>query len=153
VVKPTATVELPCFSWFWADDVRIASPSGINCFMAGEEYNHGGLSLQECVVPQIIIRPGGAATVSARIESYKWAGLRCRIKVAGDFDGCTVDLRDKAADPATSLADSVKAVGKDGTVSLVVKAKHDTREGTATILVLLDRVGNVIDKSAVTVGE
>ncbi len=45
VVKPTATVELPCFSWFWAEDVRIACPPGIDCFMAGEEYNHGGLEL------------------------------------------------------------------------------------------------------------
>jgi len=153
VVKPSATVDLPCFSWFWADDVRIACPPGINCFMIGEEYNHGGLSLQECVVPQIVIRPGGAATVSAKIESLKWIGLRCRIKVAGNYEGCTVDLRDKAADPETSLADAVKAVGKDGAVSLVVKAKCDTREGTATTLVLLDQAGNVIDKSLVTVGE
>lgn len=153
VVKPDADVELPTFPWFWADGVRVASPPGIDCFMAGEEYNHGGLSLQECVVPQIVIRPGGAATVSAKIESYKWAGLRCRIKVTGDYDGCTVDLRDKAADPGSSLADAVKAVGKDGTVSLVVKAKYDVREGTATTLVLLDQVGNVLDKTPVTVGE
>ena len=48
------SVDLPCFSWFWADDVRIACPPGIDCFMAGEEYNHGGLSLQECVVPQFV---------------------------------------------------------------------------------------------------
>jgi hypothetical protein len=153
VVKPSASVELACFSWFWADDVRIACPPGIDCFMAGEEYNHGGLSLQECVVPQIAIRPGGAATVSAKIESFKWAGLRCRIKVTGDFDGCTVDLRDKAADPGTSLADAVKAIGKDGTVALVVKAKYDTREGTATTLVLVDHTGTVVDKAPVTVGE
>ena len=104
-------------------------------------------------MPQIVIRPGGTATVSAKIESFKWVGLRCRVKVAGNYEGCTVDLRDKAADPETSLADAVKAVGKDGTVSLVVKAKCDTREGTATTLVLLDQAGNVIDKSPVTVGE
>lgn len=150
VVKPNATVDLPCFSWFWADDVRVASPPGIDCFMSGEEYNHGGLSLQECVVPQIVIRPGGTATVSAKIESFKWAGLRCRIKVTGDYEGCKVDLRDKAADPGTTLASS-KAVAKDGSVSLVVT--NESREGTATTLVLLDQVGNVLDKSPVTVGE
>jgi hypothetical protein len=150
VVKPNATVELPCFSWFWADDVRVASPPGIDCFMAGEEYNHGGLSLQECVVPQIVIRPGGMATVSAKIESFKWAGLRCRIKVAGDYDGCMVDLRDKAADPATTLANP-KAVAKDGSVALVVT--NESREGTATTLVLLDHAGNILDKSPLTVGE
>jgi hypothetical protein len=153
VVKPNAAVELPTFPWFWADDVRVASPPGIDCFMSGEEYNHGGLSLQECVVPQIVIRPGGKATVSAKIESFKWAGLRCRVKVTGDYEGCTVDLRDKAADKDTSLAEAAKKVGKDGTVAVVVKEKEDKREGTATILVLLDHVGNVIDKSAVTVGE
>ena len=115
--------------------------------MAGEEYNHGGLSLQECVVPQIVIRPGGTATVSAKIESFKWAGLRCRIKVTGDYDGCKVDLRDKAADPGNIACRVAKAVGKDGSVSLVVK-RTDSREGTATTLVLLDHAGNVIDKVA-----
>jgi len=110
------------------------------------------------LVPQFVIRPGGTATVSARIESFKWAGLRCRIKLTGDFDGCMVDLRDKAADPGTSLAgDKVgdkagaKAVGKDGSVALFVT--KDGREGTATMLVLLDHAGNVIEKSPVTVGE
>ena len=153
VVKPTASVDLACFPWFWADDVRIACPPGIDCFMSGEEYNHGGLSLQECVVPQIVIRPGGPAIVLAKIESFKWAGLRCRIKASGAYDGCAVDLRDKTADPGTSLAESVKAVGKDGTVSVVLKAELDARVGTATTLVLLDHSGNVVDKSPVTVGE
>ena len=37
--------------------------------------------------------------LSAKIEHVKWAGLRCQIKVTGQFDGCKVDLRDKAADP------------------------------------------------------
>ncbi|HZU37410.1 MAG TPA: BREX-1 system phosphatase PglZ type B, partial [Gemmataceae bacterium] len=149
VVKPKATVDLPCFPWFWSDDVRIACPPGIDCFLAGEEYNHGGLSLQECVVPTLAVRPGKQAVVSAKIEQVKWAGLRCRIKVSGQFVGCKVDLRDKAADPSTSLA-SAKAVGDDGTVAIVVV--DDRREGNATNLVLLDAAGNVIDKMPVTVG-
>ena len=150
VVKPSASVHIPSFSWFWADQVRVACPPGIDCFMAGEEYHHGGLSLQECVVPQIVIRPRGKVAVSAKIESFKWAGLRCRIKVTGDYDGCVVDLRDKAADPGTSLA-SPKAVAKDGSVALVVT--DGGREGTATTLVLLDHAGNVLDKTPVTVGD
>jgi hypothetical protein len=150
VVKPSATVDLPCFSWFWSDDVRISSPPGINCFKAGEEYTHGGLSLQECVVPQIVIQPGGAVMVSAKIESLKWSGLRCRIKVAGDFTDCSVDLRDKAADPGSTLT-GPKEVAKDGSAALLVT--NDTREGTATTLVLLDPTGNILDKCLVTVGE
>ncbi len=161
VVKESASVDLPCFSWFWADKVRIACPPGIDCFMAGEEYSHGGLSLQECVVPQLTVLAGAQPAVSAKIESVKWAGLRCRVKIAGQFDGCKVDLRDKAADPTTTLlrdpavdlppaATLAKAVGSDGNVALVVL--DDTREGSATTLVLLDAAGNVIDKNLVTVG-
>ncbi len=70
----------------------------------------------------------------------------------GQFEGCKVDLRDKAADPTTSLAEDVKLVGKDGTVSLVVNPKKDSREGSASLLVLLDSAGNVLEKMPVTVG-
>ncbi|MBN9118098.1 MAG: BREX-1 system phosphatase PglZ type B [Planctomycetes bacterium] len=151
VVKPTATVDqLPVFGWFWADDVRIACPPGIDCFMAGEEYNHGGLSLQECVVPQFTIQAGKTTSISAKIESVKWSRLRCRVQIVGDFSGCKVDLRDKPVDPTTSLT-GAKSVGSDGAVSLPVA--DDSREGTATTVVLLDSVGNVVAKAAVTVGE
>ena len=149
VVKPTSTVEQPTFSWFWAEDVRIACPPGIDCFMAGVEYDHGGLSLQECVVPQLSIQAGTTPAVSAKIESFKWVGLRCRVKLAGGFDGCKVDLRDKPADPTTSLA-AAKPAGADGAVALVVT--DDTREGSATTLVLLDAAGRVVEKTPVTVG-
>ncbi len=150
VVKSTASVDqLPTFAWFWAGDVRVACPPGIDCFLAGEEYSHGGLSLQECVVPQFTIRAGKAAAPSATIGSVKWSGLRCRVQVAGEFAGYTVDLRDKPADPATSLA-GAKAVGPDGAASLPVA--DDGREGTATTLVLLDPAGNVAARAAVTVG-
>jgi hypothetical protein len=149
VVKPAASVDLPCFSWFWSEDVRIACPPGIDCFLAGEEYNHGGLSLQECVVPQLCIQAGTQAVVSAKIDQVKWAGLRCRVKVTGQFDGCRAELREKAADPTTSLV-RPRTIGKDGTVALVVE--DDTREGSATTLVLLDAAGSVLDKMLVTVG-
>jgi hypothetical protein len=51
VVKPSATVDYPSYTWFWSEDVQVASPYGIDCFVAGKEYGHGGLSVQECVVP------------------------------------------------------------------------------------------------------
>ena len=151
MVKPSATVDLPCFPWYWSEDVRIACPPGVGCFVAGEEYNHGGLSVQECVVPQYSIRPGRAEPLSAKLETWKWSGLRCRIKILGDSAGCRVDLRDRPGDPTSSIA-TAKAVGQDGTAALLVSEKHDGRMGSATTLVLLDAGGNVIDKAAVTVG-
>lgn len=152
VVKPSATVNLPTFNWFWSEGVTIACPEGINSFIAGQEYNHGGLSLQECVVPQFSIQTSAEAGASASFETVKWQGLRCKIVVTGKFDGCRVDLRDKAADPTTSLLEpkAAKPVGLDGNAALIVV--DDSREGSATTLVLLDSAGGVLDKLLVTVG-
>ncbi|MBV8128429.1 MAG: BREX-1 system phosphatase PglZ type B [Planctomycetaceae bacterium] len=150
VVKPHATVDYPSFPWFWAEDVRVACPYGIDCFVAGKEYSHGGLSVQECVVPQLTIRRGAKAGRSAKITRVRWGGLRCRVTVQGEFAGCLVDLRDKPADPSSSLS-GAKPVGKDGTVALFVA--DDSREGTATNLVLLDVSGTVLEKMPLNVGE
>jgi hypothetical protein len=149
VVKPTATVQFPCFPWFWADEVRVACPHGIDSFLAGKEYSHGGLSVQECVIPHLVIRRGAKARVSAKIDGVRWTRLRCRVAVGGDYAGCSVDLRDKPADPTSSLT-GAKPVGPDGNIALVVS--DDGREGSSTTLVLLDPTGTVIKKMPLVVG-
>jgi hypothetical protein len=128
----------------------VASPYGIDCFVAGKEYSHGGLSVQECVVPQLVVRHGKSTGPSAKIEHVRWSGLRCRVTIGGEFAGCSVDLRDKPADPGSSLT-GAKAVVRDGNVSLVVP--DDSREGSSTTLVLLDSSGSVIEKMPLVVGD
>lgn len=150
VVKASSNVDLSHFEWFWNESVQVACPRGIDSFIAGQQYNHGGLSVQECVVPQLSVRAIGEPSSLANIEDVKWAGLRCKIKVTGDFEGCKVDLRDKPADPSSTLA-KPRSIGKDGSVAIVVE--DESREGSATSLVLLDAGGNVIEKVLVTVGE
>jgi hypothetical protein len=149
VVKIAAHVDFTCVSWFWSDDVRVAYPGGIDCLIAGKEYDRAGLNLQECVVPQLSVLGGQEAAPSARIGQVRWVGLRCRVTIEGQATGCIVDLRDKVNAPDTSLT-TPRPVGKDGTVALVVE--DDAREGTAAILVLVDQSGTVLDKMPVTVG-
>jgi hypothetical protein len=149
VVKTAAHVDFLCIPWFWSDDVRVAYPGGIDCLIAGKEYDHGGLSLQECVVPQLSVRARQQEVLSARIRQVRWVGLRCRVTIEGEAAGCVVDLRDKVNAPDTSLT-TPRPVGKDGTIALVVE--DDAREGTAAILVLVDQSGTVLDKTPVTVG-
>ena len=150
VVKPSATVDYPSFTWFWSEDVRVASPYGIDCFVAGKEYSHGGLSVQECVVPQLVVRHGKKAGLSAKIEQVRWSGLRCRVTIGGDFAGCSVDLRDKPADPG-SFADGCEARGL-GRKRCVWSSPDDSREGSSTTLVLLDSSGSVVEKMPLVVG-
>ena len=45
----------PTVPWFWDPDVRIALAPGATCFEANKEYEHGGVSPQECIVPRLTV--------------------------------------------------------------------------------------------------
>ena len=151
-LKPGAKVDLPTAPWYWNPDVRVVLAPGIGSFLASTEYSHGGLSLQECVVPNLVVRPAQPSGPTAALEDVRWMGMRCRIRVTGAREGWHVDLRTKAADPASSLAKDKRSrsVGPNGEASVVVEDPN--REGTAAAVVLVDAEGRVIAKRNTTVG-
>jgi hypothetical protein len=142
--------EMPAFGWYWDPHVRIVSPYGIGSFRAGEKYSHGGVSPQECVVPEIVVESGVEA-VSASIARITWRGMRCRVKVNANDPGIRVDLRLNWKQPGTSIVAAAKEVGSESETSLVVK--DDKHEGVSATVVLLDGAGSVLDRKATTVGE
>jgi hypothetical protein len=56
VLKAGVVTEQQTVPWHWNPDVRIAVAPGIHGYEAGKEYEHGGFSPQECVVPVIRVR-------------------------------------------------------------------------------------------------
>ncbi|MFA0082799.1 BREX-1 system phosphatase PglZ type B [Vibrio breoganii] len=42
--------------WYWNPEVSIAMAPGISGYVAGDHYNHGGLSLQECLTPVLTLK-------------------------------------------------------------------------------------------------
>jgi hypothetical protein len=56
VLKEGAATNQLTVPWHWHSKVRIALAPGMYCFEAGKEYEHGGVSPQECIVPIIIIK-------------------------------------------------------------------------------------------------
>ncbi|MBI5440046.1 MAG: BREX-1 system phosphatase PglZ type B, partial [Deltaproteobacteria bacterium] len=64
-VKGASEPSMPIYGWHWNPDARIASPPGAACFAAGKEYAHGGVSPQECVVPELVVERGSAAAHAA----------------------------------------------------------------------------------------
>lgn len=148
-LKALADTDQQTVPWRWDEGVRIAVAPGIHSYTAGKEYEHGGLSPQECVVPILTVTastPTGPAVV---IADVRWTGLRCRMQISGARPGLVVDLRTKAADASTSLAAASKTVGADGQASLVVP--DDSREGEAVFVVVLDG-GQVIAQQHTAVG-
>ena len=148
-VKGEATPAIPIYPWYWNPHVRIASPPGIACFNVGNEYAHGGVSLQECIVPELVVERG-VLVATAKIVDVSWRGMRCRVRVETSALGLQVDLREKWKQAGTSIAVSPKEVGADGEASLIVE--DDSREGAAVTLVVVDDAGNVLDRTATTVG-
>jgi hypothetical protein len=149
-VRGESQPEVPVYAWHWNPEVRIACPPGIGSFIAGAEYAHGGVSLQECVIPELTIERGAEAA-RATIADAQWRGMRLRVRAAASIPGLRVDLRTNAKQAATSLVVSAKELDASGEVSLVVS--DDKHEGAAAVIVVIDRSNNILDRRPTTVGE
>jgi len=79
--------------WSFDPAVRVALAPGISAFSIGREYDHGGLSLQESVVPFMRIQRKGPVGGQPRLVSVTWNTRKtiCSISAA-DSDGLTVCL-------------------------------------------------------------
>ncbi len=135
--------------WHWNPDVRIAMAPDMRVHKRGIGYAHGGISVQECLVPRLRVQSSGEEGPSAHISSLKWLRLRCRIQVENPTSGLEVDLRTRANDPETSVASRPKQVKEDGTASILVPSPE--KEGSEITAVLLED-GDVIHTHSTTVG-
>lgn len=151
-LKESSDSDQQTVPWFWDPDVRIAMATGIHCYEAGKEYEHGGLSLQECVIPVLTVR--GADQPAAEpvlIEDVTWRGLRCSLQISGAAPELVVDIRSKAGDPTTSLVTATKSPGPNGEVSLLVE--DDDCIGQAALIVVLAEGGLIRAQTLATIGD
>lgn len=149
-LKPGASTSQQTVPWHWDASVAVAVAPGISCYDAGKEYEHGGLSPQECITPVIVAARQGADGPAVTIEAVEWRGLRCRVKLGGTTTGFRVDIRTKAADATSTIGNGIKTVGGDGTTSLAVP--DDEHEGIPAVVVVLDAQGSVLKQAATIVG-
>jgi hypothetical protein len=141
--------ELP---WFWGGGHSVVFAPGIAAFKAGVEYSHGGLSLQEALIPVLTVTASQPPLGAVQIVSAEWKGLRLRVQLQGGFAGTALDIRTKPADAGSSVLDSDRRLlppAADGMASLLVA--DDRHEGAAAVLVVM-RDGQVVAKQPVTIG-
>ena len=149
-LKEGNPVKRPTVGWHWNPDVRIALASGIHVHRKGLGYAHGGLSVQECVVPRLTVRSDEDDGPAPHLASVEWQRLRCRIRVADATPGLHVDVRTQANTPSTSIAMKRKPVKDDGTASIAVPNPSD--QGRAATVVLLDANDTVVHTYPTEVG-
>lgn len=150
-LKQGAMSSEKTYPWSWCEDQHFALPPGIRCFKKGDEYAHGGLSLQECLLDELWIQGGGGqSSVSLDDVDVIWKGMRCKVSVEGQFEGIRADLRLKAADPKSSVVSEPKALKEDGFTSLVVI--EDDLDGEQAFLVFLDDGGGLVAQRTTSIG-
>jgi len=135
--------------WHWNGAQWFATPPGVACFNRSEEYAHGGLSIQECLIPDLVVTPAERGETAGHITTVTWRALRCFIEAEVRGGPVTADLRLERP-TGESVAAAVKPVDAEGAVSLVLA--DDEHEAAALMLVLLDDEGRVLAQRPVRVG-
>lgn len=148
-IRPGVRVDVPTAGWYWNVYQHFAFAPGAYCFVKGNEYAHGGVSLQECLIPDLTFNPLEPPRVAVSIKEIQWFGMRCRVTVDAGSSEAIADLRTKPNDPDSSIT-APKQIDSAGRVGLLVA--DDSLEGTTVSLVLLDPSGRVLAKQATTVG-
>lgn len=143
-------VSVPTAPWHWNPDERFATAPGITCFNRSPAYMHGGLSVQECLIPHLFVERSDRQEMRATIEDVTWRGMRCFVDASVAGGVVRADLR-KGGALGASIAASVKEVDEHGGASLVVP--NDEHEGADATLVLVGEEGTVLAQRNTRVGE
>jgi hypothetical protein len=150
VIKEGAQADVPTAGWFWDSKQAVAFAPGAYCFTSGMEYAHGGMSVQECLTPDLKFSSAvQSRTLSVTIESVQWLGLRCRVVIQPAAKGLFAALRSKPNDPTTNIGAS-RSFDKEGQAGLLVE--DEGLAGTTTSLVVFDANGRVLGKQATIIG-
>lgn len=151
VITPGNTPNVPLIEWHWNSTQHFAVPPGIACYNASKQYAHGGMSLQECLIPDLVVRGDTHQdTTRVAIRSVTWRGYRCEVQLSTGIGSPVVDLRLGGASGMSVVA-KAKSVNDDGTVNLVLS--DDEYSEADLTLVVTDKGGNLLAQLLTRVGD
>ena len=151
IQKGESSPDVPSISWRWNRAERVLIAPGASAFLSAT-YSHGGVSPQECVIPDLKIVKGNRSleTHPPRIVKLRWRRMRCYVEVEDAFLGLLAELRTDWNDPSTRVCEQPKEVENDGQVSLLII--DEDLEGKFVFVVLIDHESQLLSKSETRVG-
>ncbi|APP76924.1 alkaline phosphatase [Xanthomonas vesicatoria ATCC 35937] len=151
-IKSGASTNERLYPWFWNPNQQFALADGVGCYGKSVDYNHGGLSLQECLTLELIVTRGANASVrqAAQVTDIAWRGLRCTVAADGQYASLLLDIRTRAGDPTTSVVVSIKPLKDNGAASVVVE--NEELQGFEAFLVLLSASGELVAEANTVIG-
>jgi hypothetical protein len=138
------------YPWYWDPDVTFVLPPGITSLKDGQEYTHGGLSVQECLTLRLTVSSSAQMRTSVTITGVTWRGLRCNVTAQGGYAGCSLDVRRSPKDASSSLVSAPHVMGEDGTASVVVG--DEDLAGQAAWVVMIDAAGTIVAQRTTGIG-
>ena len=153
-----ARPDAPLWPWHWNGNEEFASPTGIACFSQRPEYAHGGLSIQECLIPEIRVgaettvagETGDRAPTRTTIRAVSWRRMRCDIQVEASTGDATADLR-LGSPSGDSVASRPKAIDADGCASLILP--DDAHAADELVVVVTAPDGRILAQRATRKGD
>jgi hypothetical protein len=151
-LKPGASTDQKLYAWYWNPSHHFVLADGVSCFKNGDEYAHGGLSLQECLTLELTVSRNKAVMppVSVKVTDLVWKGLRCTVGVDGSFAGLSLDIRQQAGDASTSVVVEPKPLKQNGSASVLVE--NEDFDGQKVVLVLLNDEGSLVTQMDTVIG-
>jgi hypothetical protein len=149
-IKGNSKVTVPKVGWHWNPSAEVAVAPNVSAFVAGQEYAHGGVSLQECIIPDLTIEPPAQQQAAVRIQAVEWQRLRCRVQIDPPLAGITIDVRTKANLADSSLAAAAKPTDESGLAALMIP--NEDNAGMAAVVVAMDPTGKLLSKETTTIG-
>lgn len=147
-VKGASKPDAMMVPWRWNALAHVAVARGAMVFRKGEEYAHGGVSLQECVTPVLRIRGGGPdGGVVVRITGVRWKRMRCVVDLSSGepgLQGCII------LDDGRSSVSPIREVEADGHMSLLVQ--DEDLAGKTAAVVITDAAGRVVARTETRIG-
>ena len=150
LIKEDAKTQENQYPWEWNPKTSIALPEGIACYGANQEYAHGGLSLQECLLLELVVSAGGAPAAGVKDLKVEWKRLTVRVQVEGAPEGAGVDLRTSPGDATSSVLGKPVGLDEQGRARLIVL--DEDLEGQRVWLVVLDEKQSLVYQVTTTIG-
>ena len=141
---------MPRAPWRWNGSQWFATAPGVACFNRSEEYAHGGLSIQECLIPDLLVKRIEREEVTAAVTAITWRGLRCFVEAEVRGGQLTADLRLEQPS-GVSVAATSKPVESDGSVSLVL-ADDEHEDATLILVLIFEPTGRILAHQPTRVG-
>lgn len=133
------TLRAPLSAFGLGGVLELVTPRSLSAFKVpggGTEYFHGGLSLQEVVIPVLTIRPTTpqAATAGAQV---KWTLTLGSPKITTRFVSVTVEGSSEELLPVDPPAVRVEVRAEGATISVPVSASYGFSEATRDVRLAL----------------